>query len=143
MAATAAKSGFGTLLKVGDGGGPEAFTTVAEIVDVSPGDQTLETDDATNMESPGGYRERIATLLDAGPVNMSLNFIEGDTTHAGLRTDMNAKTLRNFEILTPGAAYKWSFSAFVTNIGDTTPMGGKMVTAVTLTPSGQKTFAVV
>jgi hypothetical protein len=143
MAATQGKGGFGTLLQVGDGGGPETFSTVAEIVDVVPGDVSLETADATHMESPSGFRERVATLLDSGPVTARLNWIGGDSTQAGLRTDQTAKTLRNFKIVAPGAAYEWTFSAFVTRIGDATPMGDVIRIDVELTPSGVKSHGAV
>lgn len=143
MAKTQGKGGFGTLLKVGDGGGTEVFTTVAEVVDINPGDVSLETADATHMESPSAFRERVATLLDAGPVTARLNWIGGNATHVGLRTDQTAKTLRNFEIHDPSGTYKWEFSAFITRIGDQTPMGDVIRVDIELTPSGVKSHGAV
>lgn len=58
MAATVGTSGFGTLLKVGDGASPtEAFTAIAEVKSISGPSMSMETIDATHMESPSGYRE--------------------------------------------------------------------------------------
>jgi predicted secreted protein len=139
MAATKASGGFGTLLKIGDGEVSETFSTIAEVYEINPPATSLGTADATHMESPAGYMEKIATLLETSAVEVDLNFVGGDSSHALLRTDHAAKTLRNFEIHTPDGAYKWEFAAFVTNIGQTTPKDDRMSTPVTLTPSGPVT----
>ena len=141
MAATQARSGFGALLKRGDGGGTEVFTTVAEVVDIREVSTTLATVDATHMESPSGHMEKIATLLEAGGVSVELNYRPGDTTQNNLRADMLAKTLRNFQITIPGSSKVVSFAAFVTKAGPAFPHDNKMSQTIELTPSGVVTIA--
>tara|TARA_Y100000310_G_scaffold239557_1_gene243182 strand:- start:1396 stop:1830 length:435 start_codon:yes stop_codon:yes gene_type:complete len=143
MPPTSAKSGFGTILKIGDGEVSEAFTTIAEIHDITPPSTSLATVDATNMESPDGFTEVIATLLESGPVELDLNLIEDDSSQALLRTDAEAKTLRNFQVVLPGAAYQYTFAAYVTNLGPATPRDGRMSQSVTLTVSGKATYGTV
>jgi len=50
---TAARRAHGTLLKIGDGGGTESFTTIAEVLDISGGGYEVMTEDATSHDSSG------------------------------------------------------------------------------------------
>lgn len=141
MAATGAKAGFGALLKRGDGGGPEVFTTVAEVVDIGKVGTTLATVDATHMESPDTHMEKIPTILESGAVNVSLNYLPGDTTQNLLRSDCLARSLKNFQITIPGSSKVVSFAAYVTEVGPTFPHDNKMAQDVVLTPTGKITIA--
>ena len=58
---TSGTAAFGTLLKLGDAGSPETFTTVAEITDLDGVDIKLDTDDATSHDS-NFWEESIATI---------------------------------------------------------------------------------
>jgi hypothetical protein len=106
---TAATSGFGTTFKRGDGGGPETFTTIAEVVGISGPSLKLETIDVTNMDS-NGWREKIPTLKDAGEVQLDMNYLPANATQnytQGLLADFNNRTLRNFKVVysNPGATH--------------------------------------
>ena len=144
--ATGALSAFGTLLRIGDGVTPiENFTTVTEVVEISGPNLSLNTADATSHDSPGGWRERIATILDNEEITFSINYIPTDATHdagTGLIADMVARTLRNFEVIFPDVGTTtWAFSAFITSFQPTEPHDNKLSADVTLTPSGQPTLA--
>ena len=58
-------SGYGTLLKRGDGGAPEVFTTVPEVGSISG--PSMETDEAEvtshSSAASGAFKEFILTLL--------------------------------------------------------------------------------
>lgn len=138
MAATKAKTGFGTKIFRGDGATPsETFVAIAEIGDVSGPELRLQTEDATHMESPDAYVEKIPTIREAGDVTFDMHLIESETTHSPLFDDLNAGTLRNFRLVFPSAATRISFKAFVTSIGPTFPVKGKMVRSVTLSVTGK------
>lgn len=139
--ATGARSGFGSLLKRGDGATPEVYTTVAEVVDIGEVSITQATADGTHMESAGRFMEKIPTLLEAGSVSVSLNFLPGDTTQNLLRADMVAGTTRNFQITVPGTSKVLAFAAIVTKWGPSIPHDGKMTQTIELTPTGVSTFA--
>ena len=142
---TNARSSFGSLLKIGDGGGSESFATISEVLDISGPGFSLNTADATSHDSTGGWNELIGTILQGGQVTFTLNWQPGHATHsyaAGLLGDMVARTLRNFQLVIPTASpTTWSFSALVTGFPPSLPVDGKQTVAVTLSLSGQPTLA--
>ncbi len=139
--ATQAATGFGTLLKAGDGVGPETFTTILENISLAGPPLTRETVDATNHESPDGYREFLPSLADGGEVSGEGNLIM-DTTQTNLLTDHQNGTLRNFELLVPlkGGSKKWSFAAYVTQFEASYPIDDKMTYAFSLKVTGKPTL---
>jgi hypothetical protein len=142
---TAALSSFGTLLKKGNGATPEVFTTIAELTGIGGFDLSLAVEDATNMNSPGGIEEVIATLGKGDSVTFDINFVPTAATHGaatGLVADWQNKTRRNFQMVLPDAgSTTWSFPAYVTKISVKAPVKGKLSASVTLTPAGQPTLA--
>ena len=142
MAATTGTSGFGTLLKAGNGGSPtETFTTIAEIKSISGPQLSIEMIDATHMESPSSYREMKPSFKDGGEVTFDVNFLPANATHTALTTDFEAKTLRNFKITWPNTgATVWSFSAYVTGFQPSAAIDDMLSASVTLKISGAVTI---
>lgn len=141
---TLARSGFGTLLKMGDGGGPEVFTAIAELTNVTTPAFTRATIDATHHTSPGGVREFIANLIDPGEVTLTVNWIPSsptqDQTTGLLKAALDGVT-RNWQLVIPSSpAVTWNFKAFVTAFTGATPMDDKMSASVTMKVSGLPTF---
>lgn len=136
--ATSARSSHGTYLKIGDGltsPGPEGFTTIAEVLDISGPGTTLNTEDGTNHDS-GGWREPIPTLLEGGEVTFDINYYK-DATQTSLRTDMTARTRRNFKMVLPLAvAETLSFSGYVTSFEYAAPVEGVLRASVTIMVTG-------
>lgn len=137
--ATAAVKGIGTLLQRGDGGGPEVFTTIAEVLSITGPTETRETIDVTNMDSAGNRREKISALIDSGSVSFDMNFTGADAEQNGLKTDMDNGTLRNFKIIMPGAVRTFDFAALVTEISKNFPVDSQITASVTLEISGDVT----
>jgi predicted secreted protein len=143
MSLSSAVSSFGTLLRIGDGATPtEAFTTIAEVLDISGPSYTLDTEEVTNHSTTGGYKEYIATLKDGGEVTFSVNFFQ-DTTHEALFDDFENRTRRNFQIVLPISSGDdtFTFAAFVTSIGLEAPVQGVLTRPVTLKVTGQGTWS--
>jgi predicted secreted protein len=143
---TSAISSFGTLLKIGDGGSPtETFTTIAEVQDISGPDLKLNTEEATSHSSTGGWKESVATILEAGDVTFEIGFVPTHATHsysAGLIKDMVNRTKRNFKLVFPDTgATTWTFSAFVTKFQPKAKVKGKLEASVGLEITGQPTLA--
>lgn len=138
-------SSFGTLLKIGDGGGTEVFTTIAEVLDISGPSLALNTEETTSHSSPGGWKESVATILEAGEVSFEVNFMPEHATHnasTGLIRDMVNRTKRNFRVVFPNTAQTtWTFPAFVTGFEPDAPVQGKLGAKVTLEIAGQPTLA--
>ena len=144
MASSAAKSGFGTLLKMGDGGGTEVFTTIAEIRDINGPSISRTTDDVTHQESPNGYMEKLALLRDAGQVTFNCNADYADgMNYVTLKGEFDSNDdLRNFELTLPTAVgKKISFAGIVTGISPVYPFNGAMRFDVTIDVSGKPVLA--
>ncbi len=141
---TGAISSFGTLVKKGDGGGPETFTTIAELLDIEGPEMELDTEEATSHSSTEGWAEYLGTILDAGEVSFEVNYIPTNATHnasTGLIKDMTARTRRNFQIVFPDAGNTtWSFAAFVTKCSPAMPVRGKLTGKFTLKLTGKPTL---
>ncbi len=143
---TQAKASFGTLLKIGDGGGgSEVFTTIAEVKDIVPIPLTLDTEEVTHHSSPGGYEEFVATIKRTGEVTFDINWILQNATQsftAGLLKDFDDKTLRNFQIVfTDVGSTVWAFSGFVTGFEPDASVSGVSEASITLKITGQPTLA--
>ncbi len=127
--------GLGTLFQVGDGGGPEVFTTVAQVVDITPPAENLSSVETTDMEDT--VKRKIGALVDYGQGQVQLAWDPSDTGQEGLRTDLRAKTARNFKMVFPAPAnLTWSFTALVTNISPAVPLEDKLTSTITLELDG-------
>lgn len=133
--ATSAISSHGTLLKVGDGADPEIFTTIAEVKDISGPAMTLNMEDATSHDS-GGWREEIATLLEAGDISFDINYTSG-ATQSVLETAQYARERLNFEMVFPFTVpVTKAFSGYVTSFDYSAPVEGILTASVTIRVSG-------
>lgn len=136
--ATSAVSSHGTFLKVGDGADPEVFTTIAEVKDISGPAMSLNMEDATSHDS-GGWREEIATLLEAGDISFDVNYI-GDTTQNVLETAQYDRERLNFQMVFPlTPAVTKGFSGYVTSFEFGAPVEGILTASVTIRVSGAVT----
>lgn len=142
MAATVGSSGFGTLLKRGNGATTETFTTVAEVKSISGPSLSMETIDATHMESPNNYREWLPSFLDGGEVSFDLNFLPATAAQTGLTTDFAARTKRNWKIYWPNSgATKWSFSGYITGFTPSAATGDILAASCTIKVTGGVTIS--
>lgn len=138
--ATSAVSSHGTLLKIGDGGGSEVFTTIAEVKDISGPALSWETEDVTNHDS-SKWREHIVTIKEGGEVTFEINYYSA-TTQDSLRTDMLAGTKRNFQVVFPTSpAETHAFAAYITGIEYDAPVEGVLSQSITLTITGAVTVS--
>ena len=142
---TAAKSSFGSYLKIGDGGTAETFATVAEVLDIKGPSLELETEDVTSHDSTDGWAEHIGTILNGGEVSFEVNWLPGNATQsfaAGLLKDMVGRVKRNFQLVVPAAASTtWAFAALVTKFEPDLPVKGAQKASITLLLSGKPTLA--
>ena len=144
---------FGTILAFGNGESPsEEFTTLAQVKDISGPSMTRETIDVTNHQSPSGYAEFLASLIDGGEVTFACEYDPEDATHdgtTGLLYLMGQNTTRNWRLIfpvesdTPGYYEGLQFAALVTGWNPGAPVKGSLTVDVTLKVAGavsQSTF---
>lgn len=142
--ASAAQPGYGTYLKIGDGGGPESFTTIAEVMDIKGPGFSLKTAEVTGQSSTGGWDEFIGTILSGGEVTFDMNWINDNTQNysAGLLQDMVGRTLRNFQLVWSQLSnLTWTLPALVVKFDPDSSVAGQLKVSVTLKISGQPTLA--
>lgn len=142
---TSSIKAYGTLLKRGDGGTPEAFTTLAEVRDISGPELSLDTVDVTSHSSSNGWEEHVATILRSGEVTFDINYVPSGSDHdasTGIIADMTSRTLRNWQLVFPDSgSTTWNFAAYVTGFSPNAPVAGELTASVTLKVSGEPTLA--
>lgn len=98
--------GTGVLLKAGDGGGPEVFVAIAEIVSLKPPQFSRNEIDVSNHNE--GQESKILGMLRKGQVTGTLNWLPLDATHSatgvGMLANILANTKRNWQIAFPPAS---------------------------------------
>lgn len=136
-------SAYGTLLKRGDGGSPETFSTVAEVRSISG--PSMETDEAEvtthSSAAAGAYREFILTLIDAGSIEFEINYVPSDATHIGIKSDFLNRTKRNWQIVMPGSIQTISFTGYVKSMPLEFPVDDAIKAKVSIRCTGAPTFA--
>lgn len=95
---TKAKAAKGTQLKIGDGGGSEVFTKIAEVTSLGEAGATQTGDiDVTSFDSTAV--EVISDALpDHGEITFGVNWVASNAQQQQLIADCEAGTLRNFRI---------------------------------------------
>lgn len=135
-----ARLGYGTVLKMGDGGSPETFSEIGEIGDFEDGD-TVEQIEVTNHQSPGGRKEYIAALKDGAEISFPCNYIPTNATHnrtTGLRGKIGQ--VLNFQLVAPGETETYNFSALVLGVTRSFPVQGVMQMTVNLKKTGADSY---
>lgn len=128
---------FGTKLQIGDGSTDEAFTDIGGLRDIDGPNEALSILDATSHDSTGSYTVKKASFLDGGDLTFDYLYDPTDSGHVQLRTDMRARTLRNFRIVdVSSTADITSFAALISALGRTAPYEGLLGGSATLAVSG-------
>lgn len=122
MAASAAFSGYGTTIDVGNasGGTSSTWTNVGEVKKIELSGDKVDLDDVTHMQSPDARREYIPTLIDDGDLSLDANFIPDDAGQIELKTVRDARSKRDFRIVLPFSLGTYSCEGYV--VGFTRPL---------------------
>lgn len=145
MTQSTAKIGLGAALLMGDGGSPEAFAIIANVVNIDGPSEQMEVVDVTHLQSTGGFREKIPHLKDGGEVSFTLHFNPTEATHddsTGLKAKFDARTLTNFKVdLTDQFASDniISFAGYVTGLGLAVAVDNVIEQQATITVTGAVT----
>lgn len=139
---TDALAGYGALLKVGDGGTVESFTTIGEVRDISGPGMSATMKEVTSHDS-GGWAEQIPTVLKGGDVTFTVNFVPSGATHdheTGLIADWMGRVKRNYQLVWPDGATTYQFAAYVSGVEPSAPVEDEIVADVTLSITGAIDF---
>lgn len=138
-----AQLGYGTKLRMGDGGSPQQFVEIGEVGDFEDGD-TIELVEVTNHQSPNSRREYIAGLKDGAEISFPVNYLPSHATHnraTGLRGKIGE--VLDFQIVAPGETETYNFSALVMGVTRSFPVQGVMQMTVTLKKTGADTYTAI
>lgn len=138
-----AYAAIGTLVRIGDGGGTEVFTTIPGVKDVTLFAFTADTIETTSQDA-AGYKTYIPSLKDSGSVTFDMNFTAAATQgfSTGLFNDYINRTLRNFQVvLTTNPAKTGSFAAYVVAFSMKAPVADVLMASVELKTTGPVTWA--
>jgi predicted secreted protein len=89
----------GITVKRGDGGGPDVFTAIPEVISLSGMGKTNSLVDVTNFDSAGA-KEYIAGLADGTEITVEANYLPADTQQQALIADVDAGLTRNIQVIT-------------------------------------------
>lgn len=132
--------GFGTQFKRGDGAGPEVFTALANVTNISGPGLSRETIDVTAHDSPDAYMEHVGGLKDGGEVSVDVNYDPAD--HDALVADFDDVNPRNYQIVFPDAGTTtWSFAGIMTGFEPEAPYDDKLSASLTFKVSGKPTIS--
>jgi len=102
----------GTILARGDGGSPEVFATITDIVSITGPDATKAEIDVTDLGSAA--KQFKGGLADFGRMSCEMHYIPGNAIHTLIRNDfLNAASPERNYRLTFVNGKKWDFSAYV------------------------------
>ncbi|MGW3627283.1 phage tail tube protein [Streptomyces sp. NPDC000880] len=136
----AGMDGFGVQLKRGDGAGPEVFTALADITNLSGPGLSRNTIDVTSHGSPNAYMEFLGGLKDAGEVSVDINY--QPAVHDVLVDDFDDTAPRNYQIVFPDTpATTWAIKAILTGFEPSAPYDDKLSASLTFKISGKPTIS--
>lgn len=138
-----ATHGHETTLKRGDGvEATEAFTAVANIAQIVPPNLTRDSVESTVHNTADRHRTFIPGLRDGGEVSLVIDYDEAAGNHTELLSDFNDDLLHNYQVEFPTAiGMTWSFSGFITALGDESPIDDRIQRSITFKVSGKPTLA--
>ncbi len=138
-----ALAGYGSLLKRGASTSGSAstnynFVTVSEVKSIKGPNVEVSVLDVTTHSSAasGNYREKVPSLIDPGTIEVEMNWVPTDTTIQGLRSDMTARTKRDWQIWPAGTSYSINFSGYVTAFPLEFPVDDVIGGTITITLTG-------
>ena len=141
MPASLAQLGYGTLFQREIDGAPGTWATVTETIKAGGPQAKADMKEVSNLLSPNTYKEFIAGLRDGGEFTWEGNYIPKDAVQLKLRADLDAGTLKKWQVILPGTLGTWSFSGFVMSITPTYPLDDRASYTGAIKITGQPTLA--
>lgn len=135
---------YGSILQLGDGATPEVFTSVAEILELTPPNMSRDEIDVTSHQSADGYREFISGLRDGGEVAFKANWLPTNATHdgtTGLLETFNDNVNHNWKVILPNTLITISLRGFLTAFEPDLPLEEQAQLSGTIKVSGKPTVA--
>jgi hypothetical protein len=140
------KAALGMVVSFGTATGTATAATLTNVTNISGLDSDVEEIDVTAHDSSGNYREFVASFIDAGEVQLDLNFDPRQTTHrattGGILYLRDQRLTVPWKLTFPGTPVdSVSFQAFVKSAPLDLPFDDKQGATVTLRLTGSATWS--
>lgn len=135
---------YGSKLQLGNGGTPESFADIAEVMDITPPPMERDEIEVTNQQSTGGWREYIPGWRDGGEVTFNCNWLPNNATQnetTGLLKTFADNLLHNWKIVLPDTVKTISFAGFITGFEPDLPLEEQGQLSLTVRVSGPVTIS--
>lgn len=129
-------SAQGTLVGRADVATPTAFTTVAQLMNITPPPLTRNAIETTSHNET--EESFVVGIARKGEMTFELGFVPSGATHGvttGLIKDWKDGTLAIWRVTFPENT-KWTFSGYVTNVAVAAPVDDLLSAEVTIRPTG-------
>ena len=136
---------FGMVVQFGTATGTATTATLTNVTNISGLDGETETIDVTSHDSASAYREKVASFIDAGQVQLDLNFNPNEATHrattGGILYLRDQRTIVPWKLKFPGSpSHSVSFQGFVKSAPLDLPFDDKQSASVTIELTGSATW---
>lgn len=119
---------------------PGTFEEIAQIATIQPPQPEREVAEVDELNPPGDVRKKLAGLIDAGEVVVTLNFDHTNAGHLALEQDFRDGDAHKYQIKLP-TGWGWEFTGIVTGYQPQEISSGDVVQAqATITLTGLYTF---
>lgn len=135
---TEAKIGYGAKFELETAAGSNAFSEIGEIDDLTPPNEKADVLEATNFNSPNGYKEFILGMTDPGDCKFTMNLVPGSASETLILAAKASRDAYKAKITFPEGQV-WAFLLLVLEYSTTVPVDKKMTASV----SGKVTGSVV
>lgn len=129
----AGEAGFGSKFYIMSG---TSSTAVAGITKISGPKYKGDDIDISDMDSASGFREFVPGLVDAGEVDLDLNYTKAQTSLLNAQW----RTTASYKIIYPDSS-NFSFTGFMTGLEPESQDDDKISSKATFKISGVPTFA--
>src|SRR5688572_18344471 len=98
---TQARIGHGALFEIHNG---VSYEVIGEITSISHPKLARDAIDASGIGTPGGWREFVPGMKDAGEVTIEMNFVPGSNSDNLLRAQFDTDALTQCRVTFPGSS---------------------------------------
>lgn len=135
---TEAAIGYGSKFELETAPGAGTYFRIAEITNLTPPQEKTDSLEATNFDSPDGYKEYITGMTDPGDVKFDMNFLPGSASETAILTAKASRVKYGARTTFPNGSV-WNFSILILEYSPAVPVDKKMDASV----SGKVTGAIL
>lgn len=139
------KAAFGMVVSFGTATGTTTSATLTNVTNISGLDGETEVIDVTSHDSSSAYREKVASFIDAGQVQLEANFNPNEATHrattGGILYLRDQRTIVPWKLTFPGSpTHSVTFQGFVKSAPIDLPFDDKMTMSPVIEVTGSATW---